>query len=150
MNTLDVRIVGADAKEAIRDLLARFSSKKKLERSKEMDDVMERDVALDDDYKLDIAKDILRERVNAYGVECFSYVRKLGRPGDRSHPILQFWKKNIHPMEDMAFNCKTIEQANEMKKQLLVYAKRAQDLYEKELQKREEEALQKRGKEQTR
>ncbi|MDR1101799.1 MAG: hypothetical protein LBL34_05545 [Clostridiales bacterium] len=138
MGTLDVGIVGVGAKEAIRGLLARFSSKRKLERSKEMDDVTEREpvVELDYDYKLDIAKDVLREHISSSSHACFRYVRKLGRPGDESHPILQIWAEKIHPMGELAFDCKTIEEVDAMHDQLIVYIKEAQDIYEKEAQTR--------------
>ncbi|MDR1100746.1 MAG: hypothetical protein LBL34_00040 [Clostridiales bacterium] len=128
MGTLDVGMAGVGAKEAIRGLLARFSSKKKLERSKEMDDVMEAVV------ELDIEKDILRDRIASYSSDCFYYVRELGRPGDESHPILKIWAEKIQPMEDLAFGCKTIEQVDAMHKQLKVYAKETRDIYNKESQ----------------
>ncbi|MDR1101640.1 MAG: hypothetical protein LBL34_04735 [Clostridiales bacterium] len=134
MGTLDIGMVGADAKEAIRGLLARFSSKRKLERGKKVDDVMEKVGELDYDHKLVIAKDGLREHISASSSTCFSYVRKLGRPEDESHPILKIWADKIHPMEDLAFKCKTIEQVDAMRTQLIAYGKEAQDIYKKELQ----------------
>ncbi|MDR1100942.1 MAG: hypothetical protein LBL34_01065 [Clostridiales bacterium] len=133
MGTLDVGIVGVGAKEAIRGLLARFSSKKKLERSKEMDEVMD-DVVLEPDHELVISKDVLRGHISSSSSDCFSYVRTLGRPGDRSHPILKIWKEKIHPMGDLAFKCKTIEEVDAMHTQLIVYAKEVHDIYKKELQ----------------
>ncbi|MDR1100946.1 MAG: hypothetical protein LBL34_01085 [Clostridiales bacterium] len=136
MNTLD-GILGNGVRETVKGLLARISSAaKKSERSKEMDDVMEKEKVgeLDYDHKLVIAKDVLREHISASSSACFRYVRMLDRPGDRSHPILQIWKEKIHPMEDLAFKCKTIEEVDTMHDQLIVYKKEAQDIYKKESQ----------------
>ncbi|MDR1100979.1 MAG: hypothetical protein LBL34_01260 [Clostridiales bacterium] len=134
MGTLD-GILGVGTGETKKGLLAWISAnKKKLERSKKVDDVMDREVVLDDDYKLDIAKDVLREHIDSSSSECFRYVRKLGRPGDESHPILQIWAEKIHPMGKMAFKCKTIEEVDAMRTQLIAYGKEAQDIYKKELQ----------------
>ncbi|MDR1101719.1 MAG: hypothetical protein LBL34_05140 [Clostridiales bacterium] len=128
MSTLD-GILGNGVRETVKGLLAWISSnKKKLERSKEMDDVN----VIDAD--LDIEKDVLREHISASSSECFSYVRKLGRPGDESHPILKIWADKIHPMGELAFDCKTIEEVDAMHKQLIAYGKEAQDIYKKELQ----------------
>ncbi|MDR1101801.1 MAG: hypothetical protein LBL34_05555 [Clostridiales bacterium] len=105
-----------------------------------MDDVTEREPVVELDYahRLDIATDVLREHISASGSECFSYVRKLGRPSDRSHPILKIWKEKIHPMRELAFDCKTIEEVDAMHHKLNIYAKEAQDIYKKELQTRGE------------
>ncbi|MDR1101042.1 MAG: hypothetical protein LBL34_01580 [Clostridiales bacterium] len=127
MGTLDVGMVGNGVRETVKGLLAWISSnKKKLERSKKMENVI--------DVDLDFEKDFLRDSIVSSGSDCFIYVRALGRPGDESHPILQLWAEKIHPMEDLAFKCKTIEEVEAMNKQLIVYAKEAHDIYKKELQ----------------
>ncbi|MDR1101831.1 MAG: hypothetical protein LBL34_05715 [Clostridiales bacterium] len=135
MSTLD-GILGNGVRETVKGLLAWISSTKKLERSKKMDDVKEKEIVLEPDHELVISKDSRRERISSASYKCFRHVRELGRPGDESHPILQLWAEKIHPMGDLAFKCKTVEEVDAMYKQLKVYAKEAQDIYNKELQTR--------------
>ncbi|MDR1101800.1 MAG: hypothetical protein LBL34_05550 [Clostridiales bacterium] len=128
MGTLDVGMLGNGVRETVKGLLAWISSTKKLERSKKMENVI--------DVDLDFEKDFLRDSIASSGSDCFIYVRALGRPGDRSHPILKIWAEKIHPMGELAFDCKTIEQVDAMRTQLIAYGKEAQDIYKKELQTR--------------